>query len=129
MGGDSDLAIGLLSASMTSALDDSAASTALAERTAAAALGRVAVTAPARLHLGFVDLNGGLGRRFGSLGIAIDTPRVHLSLGAAERLRATGPDAARAQRHLKTLIEHYGLDPQLELRIDESIPAHIGLGS
>ncbi len=26
--------------------------------------------APARLHLGFLDLNGGLGRRFGSLGLA-----------------------------------------------------------
>src|SRR5262245_7927820 len=90
---------------------------------------RVTVTVPARLHLGFVDLNGGLGRRFGSLGIAIDTPRVRLSLGSAERPRATGPDAARAQRHIETLIEHYRLDPQLELRIDESIPAHIGLGS
>src|SRR4029077_16164411 len=27
----------------------------------------VEVFAPARLHLGFLDLNGGLGRRFGSL--------------------------------------------------------------
>ena len=90
---------------------------------------RVTVTVPARLHLGFVDLHGGLGRRFGSLGIAIDTPCVRLSLGATERLRATGPDAARAQRYLETLIEHYGLDPRLQLRVDESIPAHIGLGS
>jgi beta-RFAP synthase len=79
--------------------------------------------------LGFVDLNGGLGRRFGSLGIAVDTPRVRLSLGRGERLRAIGPDAARAQRHLETLIEHYGLDPRLDLHVDESIPAHVGLGS
>ena len=33
---------------------------------------RVDVSAPARLHLGFLDLGGGLGRRFGSLGVAID---------------------------------------------------------
>ena len=33
----------------------------------------VRVSVPARLHVGFVDLNGGLGRRFGSLGIALDT--------------------------------------------------------
>jgi len=90
---------------------------------------RVTVTVPARLHLGFVDLHGGLGRRFGSLGVAIDTPRARLSLARAERLRATGPDAARAQRHLETLIGHYGLDGRLDLRLDESIPAHIGLGS
>jgi beta-RFAP synthase len=90
---------------------------------------RVTVTVPARLHLGFVDLNGGLGRRFGSLGIAIDTPRVRLSLGPGERLSAAGPDAARARHHLESLSDRYGLDRRLDLRVDESIPAHIGLGS
>jgi predicted sugar kinase len=34
----------------------------------------VSVTVPARLHLGFLDLDGGLGRRFGSLGMALDGP-------------------------------------------------------
>jgi beta-RFAP synthase len=90
---------------------------------------RVTVTVPARLHLGFVDLNGGLGRRFGSLGIAIDSPRARLSLRAAERIRVSGPDAARAQRHLETLVERYRIDRGLDLRIDETIPPHIGLGS
>jgi len=32
----------------------------------------VVVTAPARLHLGFLDMHGGLGRRFGSLGLTIE---------------------------------------------------------
>jgi beta-RFAP synthase len=94
-----------------------------------ATVARVTVTVPARLHLGFVDLNGELGRRFGSLGIAIDTPRTRLSLGRGERLAAEGADAARAQRHLETLIERYRLDRRLDLRIDESIPNHVGLGS
>jgi len=94
-----------------------------------ASVARVAVTVPARLHLGFVDLNGELGRRFGSLGIAIDTPRTRLSVGRGDKLRAEGADAARAQRHLEVLIEHYGLDRRLALRVDESIPAHVGLGS
>jgi beta-RFAP synthase len=94
-----------------------------------ATVARVTVTVPARLHLGFVDLNGELGRRFGSLGIAIDTPRTRLSLGRGERLHAEGADAQRAQRHLETLAERYHLDRRLELRIDESIPNHVGLGS
>jgi len=94
-----------------------------------ATVARVTVTVPARLHLGFVDLNGELGRRFGSLGIAIDTPRTRLSLGRGDRLQAEGADAARAQRHLDALIEHYDLDRRLHLRIDESIPNHVGLGS
>ena len=32
----------------------------------------VQVTTAARLHLGFLDLAGDLGRRFGSIGLAID---------------------------------------------------------
>jgi beta-RFAP synthase len=94
-----------------------------------ARVARVTVTVPARLHLGFVDLNGGLGRRFGSLGIAIETPRTRLSLAPGERLRAEGADAARAQRHLETLAERYRLDRRLELRIEDCIPNHVGLGS
>ena len=40
----------------------------------------VEVIAPGRLHIGFLDLNGGLGRRFGSIGLAIDQPEVRLRL-------------------------------------------------
>ncbi len=32
----------------------------------------VRVSAPARLHLGFLDLNGTIGRKFGSIGLAVD---------------------------------------------------------
>ena len=31
----------------------------------------VSVRAPARLHLGFLDMHGDLGRKFGSLGLSI----------------------------------------------------------
>ena len=33
----------------------------------------ISITSPARLHLGFMDLNGSLGRKFGSVGLAIDS--------------------------------------------------------
>src|SRR5262249_57015033 len=59
----------------------------------------------------------------------VDTPRTRVSLGRSERLRAEGADAARAQRHLETLIERYRLDRRVDLRIEESIPNHVGLGS
>ena len=32
---------------------------------------RVTVKAPARLHFGFIDLDGSMGRMFGSIGVAI----------------------------------------------------------
>src|SRR5262249_19807722 len=94
-----------------------------------ARIARVTVTVPARLHLGFADLNGELGRRFGSLGIAIDTPRTRPSIARGERLRAEGADAPRALRHPGALVAHYSLERVLQLTIEQPIPTHIGLGS
>lgn len=89
----------------------------------------VRVNVPARLHAGFVDLNGGLGRRFGSLGISLDTPRtvVHLRRGSA--LAAVGPSAERAGRSLEAVIDHFHLDRCLHLTVESAIPEHVGLGS
>src|SRR5215469_2828010 len=90
---------------------------------------RVSVSVPARLHFGFVDLNGGLGRRFGSLGVALEAPLTRVSLTAAPELQVSGHDAARARKYLATVIEHYGLDDRLSLSVESSIPPHAGLGS
>lgn len=89
----------------------------------------VTIVAPARLHLGFLDLNGGLGRRFGSLGLAIDSHATRLSLRRAEVRRVVGPEAERASRHLDCLARHLRLGASYELTIDDAIPAHAGLGS
>ncbi len=89
----------------------------------------VTVTAPARLHLGFLDLNGGLGRRFGSLGLAIDRPATRLSLTRAAQPSAEGQDAERAWRHLGDLAHQWGLTRNYKLTIHEAIPPHAGLGS
>lgn len=93
------------------------------------AIERVTVTVPARLHLGFVDLNGGLGRRFGSLGIALDTPRTRLSMRRGSSLSVTGPSAERVRRYLATLIGQFRGDDRLHVTIETAIPEHVGLGS
>ncbi|MFD0935973.1 GHMP kinase, partial [Methylobacterium trifolii] len=56
------------------------------DRNADAPVSAVEVEAPARLHFGFLDLHGGLGRRFGSIGLAIDAPAVRLAARVADRL-------------------------------------------
>jgi beta-RFAP synthase len=89
----------------------------------------VTVTAPARIHLGFLDLNGGLGRRFGSLGLAIDRPATRLSLARAAKPSAEGQDAERARRYLADLAYQWGLTQNYALTIHEAIPSHAGLGS
>lgn len=90
--------------------------------------GPVTVTVPARLHVGFLDLEGGLGRRFGSLGIALAEPvtRVRLERGPPG---VSGPDAERAGVHLERMRAHLGLGPRLHLAVEAAIPGHVGLGS
>jgi beta-ribofuranosylaminobenzene 5'-phosphate synthase len=92
-------------------------------------LDSVTVTATARLHLGFLDMNGGLGRRFGSLGLAIDRPVTRLTIRRAPGPAFEGLEAVRAARHLALLARHLGLAAAYRLTIHEAIPAHAGLGS
>jgi beta-RFAP synthase len=89
----------------------------------------VTVTAAARLHLGFLDMNGGLGRRFGSLGLAIDRPATRLTLRRTSAPSAEGLDAGRASQYLALLAGHFGFAPAYGLTVHEAIPAHAGLGS
>lgn len=89
----------------------------------------VRVLAPARLHLGFLDLNGGLGRRFGSIGLAIDAPATELVLARSRSFKAEGPDRRRALETLKRLAQTYSLPGAYQVDIRSAIPAHAGLGS
>jgi beta-ribofuranosylaminobenzene 5'-phosphate synthase len=90
---------------------------------------KVTVTAPARLHLGFLDLNGGLGRKFGSIGLAISQPRTRLTIAFARRSEIIGPEGERVLSHLDTLRRSLGLDRSYRVEIEEAVPAHAGLGS
>ncbi|KAA0589121.1 beta-RFAP synthase [Azospirillum lipoferum] len=92
-------------------------------------IGEVWVRAPARLHAGFVDLNGGLGRRFGSLGIAIDRPTIALRARAADSLTVSGPSADRIRRSIERLGREAGLPDAVAVTVEEAIPPHVGLGS
>lgn len=89
----------------------------------------VNVIAPARLHLGFLDLNGGLGRGFGSIGLYLDEIVTELSLEPAGNISANGPSADRASRNAELLLSHLNLDSGVTIQIKRAIPEHIGLGS
>ena len=89
----------------------------------------VRVEAPARLHLGFLDLNGDLGRRFGSLGLTIAGIATEIEVSAAATLQVEGPASARVRACATTLIEQLGLPAAVAIRIRRAIPEHVGLGS
>lgn len=91
--------------------------------------GEVRVTAPARLHLGFVDMHGGLGRRFGSLGLTLDGIATTVRAHPSDRLTAAGPMADRALAAARLLGERLGRPVTAALTVDDAIPQHVGLGS
>ncbi|WP_448954814.1 beta-ribofuranosylaminobenzene 5'-phosphate synthase family protein [Labrys neptuniae] len=89
----------------------------------------IRVKAGARLHLGFLDLHGGLGRRFGSLGLALNTPAIDLVVGNAECLIAEGEEAERVLRYAEAAALHLNVEPRGHFRLRRAILAHAGLGS
>lgn len=96
-------------------------------------LAAIDVTAPARLHLGFLDLDGGLGRRFGSLGLAIDQPSTRVIVsrapGSGARHIAVGGEAARALKALERFTDVLRLQGRYRAEVLHAIPPHAGLGS
>jgi beta-ribofuranosylaminobenzene 5'-phosphate synthase len=94
-----------------------------------AAVSEVSITAHARLHLGFLDLEGGLGRRFGGLGLGLDAPVTRLRLTRAENFAVEGAEAERAKAILLKLAAAHDRRPRYRLTVAEAIPAHSGLGS
>lgn len=89
----------------------------------------VEVEAPARIHLGVLDLRRDEGRYFGGLGVAVRRPRVRLRLRRADGLVVEGPSSGRverlAERHLRELTDGAGA----RIRVLDTIPSHVGLGS
>ena len=90
---------------------------------------KIKISTPARLHLGFIDLHGGVGRKFGSVGIALDTPRLELEIVPAQALNIQGADDVRIARLVEAFDKHYGVESCCNIRIKKTIPAHQGLGS
>lgn len=89
----------------------------------------ILVEAPARLHLGLLDMRGDLGRRFGGLGAALQAPSLLLEARPAADLEAEGDESDRLLRFGRLFLEGQGLPGGARLRLLRGIPAHSGLGS
>jgi beta-ribofuranosylaminobenzene 5'-phosphate synthase len=89
----------------------------------------VRVEAPARLHMGMLAVAGNGARRFGGLGVSVGRPAVVLEAEPADELSAEGPEAERALAFARRSREALGLPGGAHLRIVETIPSHVGLGS
>jgi beta-RFAP synthase len=79
-------------------------------------------------------MNGGLGRLYGSIGVAIERPNVMLEAdlqkpGGANGLVVEGLEQERVMAYAKRFLERYPLPGGIRLRLRSNIPAHVGLGS
>lgn len=98
-------------------------------------LQEVEVSSPARLHLGFLDLNGGLGRKFGSFGLTIDSHNTTVQIKRAQSLQIDTPSAAITEKVITitdTFFNNVGANlnrNQLSINVTELIPSHSGFGS
>lgn len=90
---------------------------------------KVIVETPARLHLGFIDLNGRCGRMFGSIGVAIERPRWVLETCLAAQTEADGHAGREIRKILDRLRRLLSLGAGVAVRTTEAIPRHVGLGS
>jgi beta-ribofuranosylaminobenzene 5'-phosphate synthase len=89
----------------------------------------VRVEAPARLHMGMLDVAGGRARRFGGLGVALTRPAAVVEASPSDDVTAEGPDAERAAAVARRCGEALGLTGGAHVRVLEAIPPHVGLGS
>jgi beta-ribofuranosylaminobenzene 5'-phosphate synthase len=89
----------------------------------------VRVEAPARLHMGMLDVAGGSTRRFGGLGVALSRPAAVVEATPSDDLTTDGPDAERALAVPRRSREALGLAGGARVRVLEAIPPHVGLGS
>ncbi|WP_028222337.1 beta-ribofuranosylaminobenzene 5'-phosphate synthase family protein [Paraburkholderia oxyphila] len=96
----------------------------------------VTVNASGRLHLGFLDPGATLGRRFGSLGLAIDgmstTLDIRFATGVEDRYTAephASDELPRVRAHIGALKRLSERHAPLDVRLRRTLPAHAGLGS
>ncbi|BDZ73488.1 MAG: beta-hydroxylase [Methylophaga sp.] len=110
-----------------------------AEAESLTAMPTVTVQAPARLHLGFLDLNADIGRKFGSIGLAINSHHTIINISPAENFNIQGAYVTDNMRlkinQICTLFyEKLGQHlPQanrsVAISVNSAIPEHSGLGS
>lgn len=94
--------------------------------------GRVIVEAPSRLHLGLIDLNGELGRVDGGIGLTLVAPCTEVEVYRHDSVVVSGADtglATRIEASVGRMLRHLGVAGGAAVRVRQSTPRHIGLGS
>ena len=95
---------------------------------------RLIVEAPARIHMGLIDMNGSAGRVDGGIGLAVEDPAIVIEAKRSSELtvRSDAHDtknAERVKRTAETILAGLGVGEAAEITLHHSYSGHIGLGS
>jgi beta-ribofuranosylaminobenzene 5'-phosphate synthase len=88
------------------------------------------VRTPKRLHLGIIDPTGELGRRFGSVGVALEGGyEVRITPSTSLSIEANGEDRETIEEALKRMNAKFNTGISYRVEVRQAIPRHVGLGS
>ncbi|AFK22551.1 beta-ribofuranosylaminobenzene 5'-phosphate synthase family protein [Pyrococcus sp. ST04] len=88
------------------------------------------VRTPKRLHLGIIDPIGTFGRRFGSIGVALeDGYEVKITPSDSLRIEANDEDKEVIKNVIEVMNSKFGTGFEYHIEVRKSIPRHVGLGS
>ncbi len=96
---------------------------------------RVRIESSGRLHIGLIDLHGGLGRQFGSIGVALKEPSLLVEAAPADELLVEGLEQERTEALARRFFQRYSSEHRrlmgrgARLRVLKAIPSHVGFGS
>ncbi|MEM2934343.1 MAG: hypothetical protein QXL78_05390, partial [Methanocellales archaeon] len=94
---------------------------------------KIQVNAPARLHLGVIDLSNSLGRLYGSIGVGINQPCVEVIAEESKDIEVCSEENIEcftaAESIIKRFLKKYNIESGVRISIVKSIPSHVGLGS
>ncbi len=83
------------------------------------------IRTPSRLHLGLIDMEGGLGRVDGGVGLALEEPCFEMAFEQADEVVGLEGEPKRLAESVCSALGVRGV----EVEIRKSIPAHVGFGS
>ena len=89
----------------------------------------VTVTTSARLHMGFFDLKGSTARKFGSLGLSIDSPCTQIVLTKGDEVAMDANCDETIVKIVENTVKFLKMEQKFSLGILQSMPQHAGLGS
>ncbi|MDV3103676.1 beta-ribofuranosylaminobenzene 5'-phosphate synthase family protein [Thermococcus waiotapuensis] len=88
------------------------------------------IRTPKRLHLGLIDPSGGLGRRFGAIGVALEGGyEIKVSPGDGLKINASGKDEDTIREAVARMNHSFGTGTGYSIEVVKAIPRHVGLGS